>query len=167
MAADLSSKAPATIWQQGLVIGAGDGLVRVRFERLRQCQRCLEGQGCGAGVFSRLFSSQAAEIALPDRQDFAIGQVVRVGIRAHEVVKLAIIVYLLPILAFILGAALTASLLTDSLAQDLIGLAAGFVAGCGAAYLGSRYGGGVLNPHLEMLSASARCAAFESSPVAD
>jgi positive regulator of sigma E activity len=118
-------------------------------------------------VFSLLFSRQAAEIALPNCQDFVPGQIVRVGIRSHDVVKLAIIVYLLPVLAFILGAALAASLLVDSLAQDLFGLAAGLAAACVAAYLGSRYGRGVLNPHLEMLSASARCAAFEGSATAD
>ena len=138
-------------------------MIRVRLERLRQCHRCFEGEGCGAGVFSRLFSRQAAELALPNHQGLAVGQAVRVGIGAGDMVMVALIVYLLPVLAFILVAALTATLAQSLWVQDLIGLATGSAAALLVAYGASRFGGEVLNPRIEVLSSSAECTTLECS----
>ena len=151
------------IWQEGLVTDIDGGMISVRFERLRQCQRCFDGEGCGAGVFSRLFSRHAAELSLPNHQGLTVGQDVRVGIGAGDMLMLAFVVYLVPVLAFILVAALTATLDYPLWAQDLTGLVAGSAAALSAVYLTGRFGGHVLNPRLEVLSASSGCTTLECS----
>lgn len=151
------------IWQRGRVCAVDSGRVRVRFENLQHCRRCLRGEGCGAGVFSRLFSPRGADLELPHRHGLVQGQAVRVGVSERELVASAVLIYGLPLLAFILAAAAAAKLASSALASDLVALVAGLAAATLCLLAAGRLRWRILNPRVEPLSADSDCAALESA----
>lgn len=150
------------VWQAGVVAGGTETGVWVRFEPLSHCQRCLQGEGCGAGVFSRLFAGRQAQLHVETATRLGTGQPVRVGIPPAALLRLAVVIYGLPVLVFILAAASTATLLPSGWVQDLVALISGMAAASIAVSLALRSRAELLNPQLEVLSASAGCAALES-----
>lgn len=146
------------------MVRADAGGVEIRFEPLQNCQRCQRGEGCGAGVFSRLFAPRSASLRLPARVDLKPGAPVRVGVRPRELVVMALLLYALPLLAFMAAAGLTAILWPDHAAQDLVVVLGGLPAAGLALLLGRRWHGQVLNPVLEALSSEAVPATLESEP---
>ncbi|MFP4209179.1 MAG: SoxR reducing system RseC family protein [Wenzhouxiangella sp.] len=150
-------KTSALVWQAGVVIASTPGRTRVRFEPLSGCQRCLQGEGCGAGVFSRLFMGRRAELEVVTAACPPAGQRVRVGVPAGALVGLAGLIYGLPVVVFILAAGAAASLASVDWARDLLGLAVGGLAAVLTVTVAGRRWSAVLNPRLEVLSASAGC----------
>lgn len=149
-------------WQRGTVSEISGTRVKVRFGSLQQCRRCLRGEGCGAGVFGRLFARGGAEMWLTADQPFSPGQAVRVGVLPRDLVRSAALLYALPLLAFILAAAAGATFFDQSLTRDLGALVAGLLAAAVSLSLAGRLRVGVLNPRLESLSASAECEKLDS-----
>ena len=139
-------------WQVAEVLESKRGLVRLRFTRPGFCQRCSQGQGCGAGVFGALFSRRNAEVEMPCGTNFGTGQWVRVGVPAKTLLLIALCVYGLPLAGFLVGA-LPAYWWIDSPAwRDLLSL----LGGLGLAALAWRAGGSMVRfgrrPHIEPLS---------------
>ncbi len=130
---------------------AGDR-VRLSLNPLRQCQACLRGEGCGAGVFSRLFSAGRTELWLVADSRLQVGQRVRVGLREREVMAAAGLLYGLPVVAFIVASSLAARVTEQALTQDLAALAAGLLAAGLAVWTAGRLRRRILNPRLEPLS---------------
>lgn len=143
------------VWQSGVVVRCTDTGVRVRFEPLAHCQRCLRGEGCGAGVFSRLFAGRRAELDVVTSARLKSGQAVRIGITSWALVRLAAAVYGLPVVVFILAAVAAATLVPPGGLQDLLALCSGTLGASGAVFYVVRQRSGLLNPRLELLSASA------------
>lgn len=154
--------ATGIVWQRAVVVEAHSVSVTVRFERLQHCQQCLSGKGCGAGVFSRLFSRRPAELTLEHAEGLEVGQVVRIGVSEAQLLRLAGQLYGLPLLAFILAAVATASLSPDGWIEDVLSLAVGLSAAAGAVWMTDRLGWNRLNPDLKVLSSSAGCGELES-----
>lgn len=154
---------PELAWQIGTVIEVVGGRVRVRFGALQHCQRCLKGEGCGAGVFGRLFARRGAEIWLAAPNGFRPGQAVRVGVRERDLLRAAVVLYGLPLLSFILAAAAAATVWGEAWSRDFGALAAGLAAAALALWLIGRMRVRMLNPRLESLSGSAGCDALESA----
>ncbi|NDY94466.1 SoxR reducing system RseC family protein [Wenzhouxiangella limi] len=152
------------VWQAGVVVHSTEAAARIRFEPLTHCQRCLRGEGCGAGVFSRLFAGRRAELDLPTDHRLAPGQPVRVGIRSGTLVRLAVVIYGLPVVVFILAAAATATLLAPGWEQDVLSLLGGLAAAALALVFVARRRTGALNPIVETLSAGAGRPRLESGP---
>lgn len=143
------------VWQSATVTAVGQNQVRVRMESLQHCQRCLRGEGCGAGVFSRLFAPRSSEIWLHSTHSCHQGQRVRIGVSETELMRLAGLLYGLPLLAFILAAALAATFFDQAWLRDVAALMSGLAAAGAAFLLVERLGRRILNPRLESLSGSA------------
>lgn len=142
-------------WQCATVTAVEAGRVRVRFDPLRDCGRCLRGEGCGAGVFSRLFSPRGSELWLDSSLRLQPGQPVRVGVQARDLIRAAGLLYGLPLLSFIIAAGLAGTVTDQALASDLVGLAAGLAAATASLWMAGRLRRRILNPRLESLSGTA------------
>ena len=96
------------VWQPGIVAEKdGDG-VCIEMASLEHCQRCLSGQGCGAGVFSQLFARQGARFKIRSPQCLEVGDRVRVGVSRSAILKASMALYAWP-LALFLGTLLVVS----------------------------------------------------------
>jgi positive regulator of sigma E activity len=113
-------------------------------------------------VFSRLFAGRRAELHVTTADRLKSGQAVRIGISSAALVRLAAVVYGLPVVVFILAAAATATLVPSGGLQDLLALCSGIVAASCAVLYAVRRRSRMLNPRLEVLSASAVCSPVET-----
>lgn len=156
------NSADGQVWQTGVVVDASEAGARVRFEPPSECRRCLSGRGCGAGVFGRLFARRGSELHVPNACDLQPGQQVRVGVPENALLALALLLYGLPLVVFILVAGFAATLVPAGLAQDLLALASGLLAAAASLVLAGRLRARSLNPRVELLSATAGCARVES-----
>ncbi|MEE4329508.1 MAG: SoxR reducing system RseC family protein [Wenzhouxiangella sp.] len=142
------------VWQPARILESGDDWVRVGFDQLETCAACLRGEGCGAGVFSRLFGARQATWTISTIEPLAVGERVRVGVSSGQLMLASIVLYGFPLAAFI-GAALTAHLLlADAAWRDPAALCAGLLAGAFALLTLRRGRGFALNPRVEPLSCS-------------
>lgn len=132
------------------------GAVIVRFSAAADCERCQRGEGCGAGVFSRLFRLGPSEICLPaEPGPLAVaGAQVEVGIEGRQLAGLAIRHYGLPLVAFLLAALLMQQLFADGLLQDFMALGGGLLALALAMRLSKHRRTTALNLKLRPLSCS-------------
>ncbi|AKS42443.1 SoxR reducing system RseC family protein [Wenzhouxiangella marina] len=144
-------------WQPATVIAIRPGRIRLRFDALSQCERCLRGEGCGAGVFSRLFARQSSELELPDTGSWAVGQRLRVGVEAGAVLRGSLALYGLPLAGFLIGAMLGQSIDGNGLSADLATLGGGLMLALVFALAARRLQRRQWNPLLEPLSASSSC----------
>jgi len=92
------------IEQQGKVVDAAAGRVRVRLGGTTGCTACDAGRGCGAGVFGRLLRRRPVELELDNGLGARPGQAVIVGLPETLFVALTARFYLLPLLAGLAGA---------------------------------------------------------------
>lgn len=136
----------------------------IRFEAVAHCRRCLRGEGCGAGVFSRLFAARGTDLTVSVRCAVREGQLVRVGVREADLMRAACWLYGLPLIAFILAAVLAGMLFDELVVQDATGLLFGLLAAAGSATCVHRLRGRMLNPAVEPLSALSECAGLETTP---
>ncbi len=139
-------------WQIAQVLESEADRVRVRFVRPESCQRCEKGQGCGAGLFARLFARRTAELEVMTRLSPGIGDWVRIGVSGPALALSAMFAYGLPIVAFVLGALPAHWWIEYPLWRDLLALAGGFVCALAAWYTGRRFSLRNLNPVIEPLS---------------
>lgn len=116
------------IWQSG-VVRKHRGRVWLQFEDPGTCSRCSQGTGCGAALFSRLFSRPGADIPLDGAGLPRDGQRVRAGLNPHWLMTAAAMLYLVPVLAFLVGAlAADAIRAGDDVAALVGGLLSAFLA---------------------------------------
>lgn len=92
------------LWQHATVLSSSGDRVLLRFDRLSQCEACLRGEGCGAGVFSQLFTRSSTTVDLPSEHRWQVGQRVRVGIAPGRLMSGSIALYGWPLLGFLVGA---------------------------------------------------------------
>ena len=91
------------IWQSG-VVRSGKGRVWLEFDDPGACNRCHQGTGCGAALFSRLFRWPSVVIPLRERGTLQPGQRVHAGLNPRWLMMAAAALYLLPVLSFLGGA---------------------------------------------------------------
>jgi sigma-E factor negative regulatory protein RseC len=124
------------IEQQGRVVAVNDSLAEVRLGGTSGCTSCDAGKGCGAGVFGRLLKRRPVLLQLENTISARPGQPVMVGIPETLFLRLAARLYLFPLLAGVVGAAIGHYLAeaaqwgssgTDA-ATLLVGVAAGLAA---------------------------------------
>ena len=142
----------ALAWQVAEVLESGDAQVRLRFLPTQSCSRCSTGRGCGAGVFSALFSSRPAEVDMPREMNLVPGQRVRVGISTQALLLSAGCAYGLPLIGFLAGALPAYWWIEPPLWRDLLSL----FGGMGVAVMAWRVGGALARfgrpPVIEPLS---------------
>jgi positive regulator of sigma E activity len=142
------------VWQPARVLECGEGWMRIGFDRLETCQACLRGEGCGAGVFSRLFVARQATLWLETSDMLPAGQRVKVGVSSGQLLLASIVLYALPLAAFVLAALGIHFALLDAALRDLLALLVGLAAGSGVLLALRRVRGMALNPRVEPLSCS-------------
>jgi sigma-E factor negative regulatory protein RseC len=149
------------IWQLATVTAVDQDGLELTFDSLTTCDRCLRGEGCGAGVFSRLFARRRASLRLPGEHDYQPGQRLRVGLSARAMVAAALLVYGAPLLAFLLFALVGHVWVGEQAFRDAIALAAGLIGAALVFVLLRAWPALRLNPCLEPLSCSARESTLE------
>lgn len=94
------------IWQQAIVSRDRQRSF-AEISKRSACSRCLAGKGCGAGLFSLLFAGRNARIPIPDGDLYAPGQRIRIGVQPGQLMLASAVLYLFPLLCFMLGLAVS------------------------------------------------------------
>lgn len=140
------------IWQPARVVDRDVDCLTLSFSAPEICQRCARGEGCGAGVFGRLFARRETHVALPARLAVSVGDHVRVGLEPGHLAMAAGLHYGLPLAGFLVGTAIGHVALSGSAFNDAAALAAGLVGFFLMARFVSRRLRPTLNPVVEHLS---------------
>lgn len=157
-----ATSAPAMIWQVARVVDCNAQALVVRIDAPEQCQRCARGEGCGAGVFSRLFARRETRLILPPGSPASVGEWVRLGVTPAALAVASARLYGLGLLGLLGGAWLGQSVASapfEDLAALMTGLA-GLAVMIGPLAVRWRP---VLNPVVERLSCSGGDAKSSSS----
>ena len=91
------------ISQQGRVVAISDDEVVVHVGGVSGCPTCDAGNGCGAGIFGRLLRDRKTDIRLENSIGAKPGQLVSIGIPENRFLKLVFSLYVLPLIAGLLG----------------------------------------------------------------
>ncbi|MCF8779764.1 SoxR reducing system RseC family protein [Vibrio sp. IRLE0018] len=73
-------------------------------EQQTSCSSCSSQKSCGTGVVSKAFGNKNLHWQLKTSRILKVGQVVEIGIPEQSLLQSAMLVYLLPIVAMLLGA---------------------------------------------------------------
>ncbi len=118
------------IEEPGRVVALEDGAVWVQTLRKSTCSSCSANAGCGQGLLDKLAinTSRGNVRALTDLQ-LAVGDEVVIGVREDLLLRSAVQVYLLPLLALLAGGFIGQRLGLGEPLSILLGLAALLSAG--------------------------------------
>ncbi|EGQ7695392.1 SoxR reducing system RseC family protein [Vibrio vulnificus] len=78
--------------------------VALSCEQQTSCSSCSSQKNCGTGVVSKAFGNKSLLWHLETQRRLHVGQVVEIGIPEQSLLQSAMLVYLLPIVAMLLGA---------------------------------------------------------------
>jgi sigma-E factor negative regulatory protein RseC len=118
------------ITETGRVLEVEGDWAWVACRRQVECARCAEGRGCGGGVLSRLLGDRLHKIrAATGSVDVSPGDLVLIGLGEDVVLRAAAIVYLVPLLLALAGAAAATVLTGGGDFAALAGAALGLVLG--------------------------------------
>lgn len=95
--------------EQGTIVEIGDSGLLVQVINQSTCGTCAAQKGCGQGVLAKYLSgSQFVRVALRHRptSDFHVGEQVELGIEESAMLRAAFLVYLVPLLLLVAGAAI-------------------------------------------------------------
>jgi len=93
------------IWQKARVTGSRAGYLTLQFAAPEACRRCRQSRGCGGGLFGAWLGSSAPIVEVAAGDSVRVGDWVRVGFDTTFLVRAALRVYGLPLVAFLLGPA--------------------------------------------------------------
>jgi len=71
---------------------------------LHGCERCEAGEGCGGGVFAKLFGDKQFRMKILNTLELEQGENVVIGIENSAVTSASLLSYLLPLMGLTLGA---------------------------------------------------------------
>jgi sigma-E factor negative regulatory protein RseC len=118
---------------RAVIVQVEGGHAFVQASQANGCEQC-SGKGCGAGKLSQLFCSKPRQFQVDNSINADVGDEVIVSVAEGSVLRGISVVYLLPMLLLVLGAALGNTWAGQPGQQDgyaaagaMIGLAAGFV----------------------------------------
>ena len=105
--------------------------VKVKTQRQSACNACEMKSGCGQGLLSKISDGKGLELELENRFGVGPGDIVMLSIPDEGLLSAAVMMFLLPLLALILGAGIGLSLgLTEPFVAliGFVSFALGFVA---------------------------------------
>lgn len=140
------------IWQVARVLSRDGDRLTLVFSAPEQCRRCTRGEGCGAGVFARLFGRRETRVELPDGCGATPDEWVRVGLEPRDLAAAAILHYGLPLAGFLCGAIAGHAAMSGGVAGDLVALGAGLAGFALTAAVVARRRPARWNPVVERLS---------------
>ena len=94
------------IEEQGLVIAVEAGTVVVQTQRASTCGSCASKQDCGTSVLAKGMGKGVTNLRIVTDQDVKVGDRVTLAIEESALLKGSLFIYLLPLVALILGALL-------------------------------------------------------------
>lgn len=92
------------IQEEALVTKVKDGVVYVRSGRRQSCGSCGAKDSCATTVLSPLFKQLQMELPLKTKRNIKVGDIVILGIEPQFLLKSSILLYLVPLVALIVGA---------------------------------------------------------------
>ena len=93
------------IEQQGRVVHLTENEAAVQVGISPGCPACSAGKGCGAGIFAQLLPRKPMLVRVPNLIGAHPGQIVALGIPENAFLRILLRLYLLPLLAALVGAA--------------------------------------------------------------
>lgn len=94
------------IEERGQVVAVERDRIRILVERSSSCGSCQARAACGQGLSEALRPGRSHELQVQCDLPVAVGDQVVVGVAANWIVRGAMLVYLLPLLALLAGAIL-------------------------------------------------------------
>lgn len=94
------------IRELGQVIAVNGDEITISTQLKSGCSGCQQQNHCGAGLLSKAFPQRRGEFSLHTKQQFAVGQEVELQLPEAALAGFSLAMYLLPLLALMLGAAL-------------------------------------------------------------
>ena len=88
------------------VTWSGEGMVRVEAARNSTCGKCSSRASCSQGVLSQWSGSRTLEIEVQNPHNLQLqpGQQVLIGLDEGGLMRASLLLYLLPLLMFVIGA---------------------------------------------------------------
>ncbi len=106
------------IEEAGRVVALEADSVWVVTQRRSTCSSCSANKACGTGILARAFSAERQiKIKVPNSVDARIGDDVILGIDDRVMLRGALLMYLLPLLALLFGAFI-AKIIAENLLLD-------------------------------------------------
>jgi sigma-E factor negative regulatory protein RseC len=93
------------IQEQAVVVGINQEIASLEILRNKPCGLCGQTRGCGISIWGRLFGHRANIFKVKNTVNAKVDDVVTVGIQENALLLSAVIVYGVPLLTLILGAA--------------------------------------------------------------
>ncbi|PKH01752.1 transcriptional regulator [Psychromonas sp. MB-3u-54] len=94
--------------EQGKIIAIekseGETLAHIEYISKSACSSCQNNDTCGVGVVSKSFSDKALQFTIPYAEEMAVDKFVELNINNNDLIKSAMLVYLVPLLFFITSA---------------------------------------------------------------
>ena len=91
------------IEQQGRVVGVRGDRADITIGATTGCTACASGQGCGAGIFGKLWRRKPVLFTIENSISARPGQSVMVGIAERTFLRLVARLYFVPLLAALVG----------------------------------------------------------------
>ena len=112
-------------------LGDGKAIAHIECISKSACSSCQNKSSCGVGVVAKAFSDKAHQFEVPYQQGMQVDKFVELQINNGDLIKSALIVYLLPLMFFIGGALVAKQLNTSheaiTISFAFISAAVGFI----------------------------------------
>ncbi|MFC1507740.1 SoxR reducing system RseC family protein [Pseudomonadota bacterium] len=88
------------------VVAVEAGSITVSCQQQTSCGHCASRDSCGTGIVSEAVPGRAHQVKITTKKSLTVGQVVEIGLSEQSVLSSALLVYVMPLLFLLLGAAL-------------------------------------------------------------
>ena len=82
----------------------GRTLAHIEYISKSACSSCENNDSCGVGVVSKSFSDKALQFTIPYAEEMEVDKFVEMNISNNDLIKSAMLIYLVPLLFFITSA---------------------------------------------------------------
>jgi sigma-E factor negative regulatory protein RseC len=93
--------------ESGRIIGIneinGEKIAIVECISKSACKSCASNDNCGVGVVAKGLNDKAHHISIPFKDGMVINETIELLIENKDVVKSSLIVYIIPLLSFVIG----------------------------------------------------------------
>lgn len=87
-----------------VVANGNSGWVVVEVEMKSACNHCKSGDSCGTSAVAAAFSSKVQRFSIQTERVLAEGERLKLGLPESVILKAALLVYMLPLMGFFIGA---------------------------------------------------------------
>ena len=99
--------------EKGLVTALDGNLAIVHTENKLACSSCKVSDSCGNGIVEKYLAGKIFISKIENKQNAKVGDEVYIEISKSSVTKASVIVYLVPLFAFLAGASITSLITTN------------------------------------------------------